>query len=136
MTEHNIKKIIKEKRWDLRVRRPGFLQPKQIVSEALTQPIKITPFITIHDDSNIWIDNINLYNQNLADNLTSKTFAKAFAKDPQWPLKILKKLKDTAKEKDTFIQQTLQIQWANANTKEKIQYFKKYVEILFKIQKY
>lgn len=136
MTQKDITKRIKDKHWDLRVRRPGFLQSKHIVSEALTQPIKITSTITIHEHSNIWVGNINLYNQDLVDNLLSKTFAFAFTEDPQWPLAILKQLKDVSKEKDNFIQSISKIKWASISVEEKIEYLVAYVKILFKIQKY
>lgn len=127
---------IRGRAWDLRVRRPGFLQSKHIVSAALTTPIELAPGVVVRETSNVWVGVINLYNQETIDALMASLLPAAFEADTEWPLKIVAKLKEAEMQKDAFVARVRSTDWAAASTGEKTQYVRDYAALLTDIQKY
>ncbi len=136
MTQEEIVKKIKNRNWDNRVQRPGFYQSKQIVVEAKAVSIKLTESTSVIDPDNIWIDTTAAYNQDTADKLFNDIFPKAFSEDKNWPVRLVEELDNIVLEKDRFIKIMQETDWSKENSSQKIIQIKKYVDLLFYIQKY
>lgn len=135
MHTQEIFKNITSLHWENRVQRPGFLQSKAIINEAETQKISITPKVSIKSKNIFWIKDSNLYDQKLMSRMPD-FFIAAFKEDKDWPLKIIKSLAKATKEKNAFIKKMITTEWENESMEEKIAYFKKYVSLLIKIEKF
>lgn len=136
MNQQDIIKKIYARRWDNRVQRPGFLQSKLIVTEAINQKIQLTKKISVHDANNIWIKTSALYDQDFYDNLLNKIFPAAFKEDKRWPLIIFDALDKATEEARELIKAMNERNWSSATTKDKIVCSQKYVQIQYDIQKY
>jgi len=131
----NIAEKIKSIKWDNRVARPGFLQSKQSILEAEIQPIKLTPNIAVKYDHIFWINDFNLYDEEVSNSFAIK-FEEAFQENSKWPLKIVSffnKIKSDIENLDDILQKT---DWDSKGKEEKISVFKKYIKLLEDVQKY
>ncbi|MFA5926127.1 MAG: PEP-utilizing enzyme [Parcubacteria group bacterium] len=130
MTQSQTIKTIKSKKWETYVSRPGYLQSKQIVLEAETAPVKITPEIVIKIKDDLWVKDINmLSNRRRAD--AFKCFDDAFKENENWALEIYNKFKQEEKEAGLFIEKI-----KNPRKINRLEAFGGYRDNLLKIQKY
>ncbi len=136
MQAEEIIQKIKSRNWDNRVQRPGFFQSKQIVVEAKSHRLHLTKSASVLDSDNIWIKNSAAYNQDVADELFSTIFPLAFNEDKDWPVKIVEELDNFTGEKDVFVSKMKDTDWSKESEETKTLYLKKYVNLLFDIQKY
>ncbi len=136
MKSQDIEKSIYSKNWDNRVQRPGFLQSKLIVTEAINQKVFLTKNIFIHDKNNIWVNTSALYDLNSYNTLITKLFPMAFKENKNWPLQIYDDLKKTSQKTVKLIKIFQNTNWVKINLKEKLKYLNSYAQVLYDIQKY
>lgn len=122
--------IIKSKKWDICVSRPGFLQSKKIVLEAETSSIKITPNIIIKIKDDLWVDDINIISKERRKNAFNN-FSRAFKEKEDWALKIYKSFRENEKEAGLLIKKIKNPQKIN-----RLEAYERYRDNLLKIQKY
>lgn len=136
MSSEDLIKKIRAIKWDLRVKRPGFLQSKYIVSAALTRVVDLTPSVSVYDNNNIWVNAMNLYTQEIIDQLVYEKIPKAFEENKNWPLDIFQQLKQAEARKNDFVMLSENMDWSNAMVQDKNKYFNIYIDLLTSIQKY
>ncbi|MFH0971783.1 MAG: PEP-utilizing enzyme [Candidatus Micrarchaeota archaeon] len=125
---------IKSIKWDNRVQRPGYLQPKAIINEAEVQRVDLTPKICVRAKNIFWVKESNLYDDGQVAAFP-KIFGEAFNEDPGWPLKIILKFDHFTREKDDFLSMMRKDQ-KKLPLKQKIRNFEIYLNLLKKIQRY
>ncbi len=132
LSDQEVVEKIKDIEWDNRVKRPGFLQPKGIVSEGEGLPINLTPNVTVRYKNIGWIQDYNLYHEKTNQDITIDV-KKAFIEDSDWPLGVIKFFDGVKPKVDDFI---IKLQQGGWNKEEKIKIFLEYVHLLKNIQKY
>lgn len=133
--DYRIKKIY-ETSWDIRVKRPGFLQSKQVVLEGLCQEVPLAEGVTIFHKNNIWIKEANLYDQHMADISFSSLFPRSFEKDPLWSLAIVEHLDRMTLEKDSWMAEMATRNWTDAAKEKRIDAIERYAYLSREISKY
>lgn len=136
MKYKDIKNQIRLIDWDNRVQRPGFLQSKLIVSEAVCQKVYLTRKVYIHDKNNIWINSSALYDQNIYNISVKTLFPNAFKENKKWPINIFNLLQKNSLRSEKLILVLKNTDWSKESTKNKLHYFKLYAQSLRDIQKY
>ncbi|OGE87796.1 MAG: hypothetical protein A3J07_03735 [Candidatus Doudnabacteria bacterium RIFCSPLOWO2_02_FULL_49_13] len=121
--------------WDLRVKRPGYLQSRAIVSQAELQPLNISRSVVLKYNSIFWVNDANLYDNAATKNFYDK-FIAAFKQDKKWPLKLVQQIDKAAGEAHSFCKYLKHKNWSQATVTEKLTTLKKYKTLLLRIQKY
>lgn len=134
MDEEGLIRRIKGKKWDARVQRPGYLQPKAILCDAEVRPLTITSGITIKSENSIWVRDSKLYDDGLAEEMWGK-FELAFKRNKRWFAPWVSRFDSLALEVVSF-ERSMERSWGQATLAEKGEYFGKYAELLMRVQKY
>ncbi len=136
LSQEELKDVILAKNWELRVRRPGFLQSKQMVADGVCQKFILTKNQSVSYKNIVWANDLNLFDSKTTEKVMNKIIPAAFAEEKNWVLKKMSEINSLSKQKNKFIKIVNQQKWTNLTNEERIACISKYFQLQKKYSRY